>query len=290
MAAIDQFIGEELSHAENDPAQALFHVLQCGLEKSVSYGAGTRHGPKAIIEASHQLERIIDGMEPASAGIVTYAEIDCDRPVEQVMDSLAAQSCEIVQKGGIPVTLGGEHALSYGAVKGVIQALGKDPVGIVQIDAHADLRQAYQGNPYSHASVMHLLCSHGVRLAQIGVRAFCQEEVDARQKFEVICFDGAQLSRSKHTEIILPDNFPEQIYISFDLDGLDPSILPATGTPVPGGLEYYQAMDLLASATKGRKIVGCDIVELAPSSAHPASNFIAASVAYHLMGLALPTG
>ncbi len=287
MASADQFIGEELAAHENDADTALFHVLPCGLEKSVSYGSGTHKGPQAILEASHQLERLIDGLEPAKAGIFTLADIACNLPVVQVMENLSMHTKKIAQDGKIPISLGGEHALSYGAVMGVQHALADQPLGIIQIDAHADLRNAYQGNPYSHASVMHLCCDAGVRLAQIGVRALCQEELDARHKYDVIAFDGPDLARGNITEIKLPDDFPEHIYISFDLDGLDPAILPATGTPVPGGLHYYQAMDLLASAIKGRKIVGCDIVELAPNTSHPASDFIAASVVYHLMALSL---
>lgn len=286
MAGTDQFIGEELASHENQAQTARFHVIPCGLEKSVSYGTGTHRGPEAIIAASHQLERLIDGMEPASSGIFTHKEIACSQPVEQVMDRLSHACRTAVQAGHIPVTLGGEHALSYGAVRGVMQAMGEERIGVIQIDAHADLRRNYQGNRYSHASVMNLLCEEGISLMQIGVRAISTEEVEAREHFGVSACDGFDLIRQNIQQITLPADFPRAVYISFDLDGLDPSILPATGTPVPGGLSYVQALDYVSSAVSGRQVVGLDIVELAPSDAHPASDFIAAMVCYHLMGIA----
>ena len=134
---------------------------------------------------------------------------------------------------------------------------------------------------------MQLCCSADIPLFQLGVRALCREEVEARKRYNVGYCDADRLVRQQLSSVTLPDDFPELVYVSFDLDGLDPSVLPATGTPVPGGLEFYQALDLVSSACSGRKIVGFDIVELAPSAAHPASDFAAALVTYHLIALAL---
>jgi agmatinase len=282
----DQFLGEELQPAENDPATALFQLIPCPLEKTVSYGSGTAAGPAAILAASHQLERSTDGMQACTAGIFTQPPIACFGPIEQVLAELQTHSHALAANGHLPVILGGEHALSWAAVRGIREAL-PGRLGVVQIDAHADLRKAYQGQPHSHASVMQLLAEEGVPICQIGVRALSAEEEQARQHYGIIAHDGPQLVRGQISRITLPEDFPEQIYISFDLDGLDPAILPATGTPVPGGLGYYQALDLVASALDGRVCVGFDLVELAPSPAHPASDFCAAMVCYHLMGLAL---
>jgi len=281
------FLGEELSHNEMDRNTALFHVFPCGLEKTVSYGTGTAHGPAAIIAASHQLERLIDGQEPILHGIYTHPALALSGTPEEVMQLIASHTEQTAATGAIPVTLGGEHALSYGAVMGVRAGLAdNEEIGIIQIDAHADLRVAYQGHHFSHASVMHLLANEGVQIAQLGVRAICVEEVEARKSYQILSYDGPELVRNQISAISLPDNFPKKLYISFDLDGLDPSILPATGTPVPGGLGYYQALDLVASAAKGRQIVGMDIVELAPDPAHRSSDFVAASICYHLMAIA----
>ena len=280
-----QFLGEELNTSENMAESARFHVVPVPLEATVSYGSGTANGPQAIIEASHQLERLIEGDEPCLAGIYTHPAIKTNQPIEEVMADLRQHIKQITESGKIAVTLGGEHSLSYGAVMGVADALDR-PVGIVQIDAHADLRVAYQGHKHSHASVMHLLASEGIRLAQYGVRALCQQEAQSRLDNQVVFQDGPELVRAAISHVELPDDFPEDIYISFDLDGLDPSILPATGTPVPGGLGFYQALDIVASAVKGRRIVGMDIVELAPAPAHRASDFAAAMVVYSLMRIA----
>ena len=282
---LSQFLGEELSAAENSPDQSLFEVICCGLEKTVSYGTGTGAGPAAIIAASHQLERLIDGCEPCRHGLFTHPEIDTSGPIEQVLDAVRQQVAGCLSRGHIPVTLGGEHSLTFGAMMGIKDSLGA-PFGILQIDAHADLRAAYQGQPHSHASVMHLCAEAGIPIYQLGVRAFCAEEAEARIRYGIGYRDAGELVRQQRTELTLPDEFPDQIYISFDLDGLDPSVLPATGTPVPGGLGFYQALDLVSSACTGRRIVGLDVVELAPSPAHSASDFAAALITYHLIAIA----
>jgi agmatinase len=256
----------------------------------VSYGTGAAKGPEAIIAASHQLERLVAGRVPCAEGIFTHQPIDCAQDIEAVMADLRAATKAIATRGHVPVTLGGEHSISYGAVMGVVDALQDKldaPIGLVHIDAHADFRNAYQGHAHSHASVMHLLAKEGLAMASFGVRALAEEEEAARRAHGVVTFDGPDLVRGQVSSVTLPDDFPENIYVTFDLDGLDPSVLPATGTPVPGGLGFYQALDLVASTLNGRTCVGIDIVELAPIDGQPASDFTAALIAYHLMGLSL---
>tara|TARA_X000000950_G_scaffold133336_1_gene166204 strand:- start:464 stop:1348 length:885 start_codon:yes stop_codon:yes gene_type:complete len=283
---VTQFLGEELTAEENRLETAACEIIPCGLEKTVSYGSGTAAGPAAIISASHQLERLIGEDEACRHGLYTHPALDCSTTIAEVLHNVQKQVFACIARAHIPVTLGGEHSLTYGAVKGLQDGL-EQPFGIVQIDAHADLRTAYQGEPHSHASVMHLCCSEDIPLFQLGVRALCREEVEARRRYNVGYCDADRLVRQQLSSVTLPDDFPELVYVSFDLDGLDPAVLPATGTPVPGGLGFYQALDLVSSACSGRKIVGLDIVELAPSPAHPASNFTAALVTYHLIALAL---
>ncbi|MEP5002920.1 MAG: arginase family protein, partial [Paracoccaceae bacterium] len=235
---------------------------------------------------SVELERLFRSEEPCAKGIVTEDAIDCSGPLPDAMQAIATRTQAAVASGAIPVTLGGEHALSYGAVMGVARALGR-PIGIVQIDAHADLRRAYQGERHSHASVMQLLAEEeGVAIAQFGVRALCAEEVQRRADCSVFYCDAEQLVTEGIQTVDLPSDFPEDIYVSFDVDGLDPSILPATGTPVPGGLAYYQALNLVRHALIGRRLVGCDVVELAPSGNSTVSDFTTAQITYALMSLA----
>lgn len=278
------FLDSELTPDERSE-EGRFRVIPVPMERTVSYGSGTCNGPNAIIEASNELERITNGKEPCRQGIVTEAPLDCTGPLPDVMERLARRTEAAVKAGRIPVTLGGEHSLSYGAVMGVARALGES-VGIVQIDAHADLRIAYQGNKHSHASVMHLLTEQGIRLAQFGVRALCQQEQDSRVANGVFYRDAEELVVGNIHEVDLPDDFPENVYVSFDVDGLDPSQMPATGTPVPGGLGYYQALRLVEHALKGRRCVGLDVVELAPDG-NAAWDFTAAQITYRLMAAAL---
>lgn len=280
----NQFLGEELREGENDAATARFQIIPCGLEKTVSYGRGTAFGPKAIIAASHQLERLFENREPITAGIFTHDAMDCTFKSAAVMKNLREKTFAITAQGQIPVTLGGEHALSYGAVMGVVDAL-KKPVGLVHIDAHADFRADYQGEKHSHASVMYLLAKEGLPMASFGVRALSREEETARRAHGVLTYDAGALVRNNISDVTLPPDFPQDIYVTFDLDGLDPSVLPATGTPVPGGLGFYQALDLVRASLKNRRCVGMDVVELAPIADQPYSDFTAAQITYALMSM-----
>ena len=280
------FLEGELSGRERDPQSAKFRVIPVPLERTVSYGAGTAGGPDAILEASVELERLFRNTEPCAQGIATEDAVDCSGPLPEVMERIAARTEGAVKAGAVPVTLGGEHALSYGAVRGVVRGLGRD-VGIVQIDAHADLRLAYQDERHSHASVMQLLAEEdGIRIAQFGVRALCTEEATRRTDCGVFYRDAEELVTENISAVDLPDDFPQDVYVSFDVDGLDPSILPATGTPVPGGLGYYQALNLVRHALKGRRLVGFDVVALAPHDDSTVSDFTTAQITYAIMEMA----
>ena len=279
------FLDSELTAAERR-ATAAFHVIPMPLEKTVSYGAGTALGPAALIAASNQLERLWRGFEPCAAGIHTTAPIDCSGSIEAALADLETRTAAVARAGKLPVTLGGEHSLTWAAVRGVMAGLGR-PVGLVQIDAHADLRRAYEGHRHSHASVMQLLVEEeGLALAQFGVRALSPEEAALRNALGVDFVDAEELVTEGIDDITLPEDFPEDVYVSFDVDGLDAALMPATGTPVPGGLGYYQALALVRSALRGRRCVGIDVVELAPIDGAPVWDFTAAQLTYALMGIA----
>ena len=273
-----QFLGSELQEHENLRASAKFQIVPCPMEKTVSYGSGTYFGPNAILQASQELER----SPICEPGVFTQAPIDCSVDHKTCLLELQKRNERIVTEGHFPVILGGEHSLTWAAVKGVSEAIGQK-IGIVQVDAHADLRDSYQGRVHSHASVMNLLVKDGHRLASIGVRAICEEEKKTRKKYSVFFQDAGELVRANVSFIDLPSDFPELVYLSFDLDGLDPSVVPAVGTPVPGGLGYYQSIDLVKSALKGRTCVGMDLVELSPNQADIVSPFTAASLLQELL-------
>lgn len=281
------FLDSDLKPEERVADTAKYVIIPMPLERTVSYGSGAKHGPAAIIKASDQLERYFKGAEPCADGIVTEPPIDCETgSLPHVMERLAARTEAAARAGKIPVTLGGEHSITYGAVLGVSRALGGEKIGILQIDAHADMRVAYQGEPHSHASVMNLVTEAGHRLAQFGVRALAREEDKLRRERNVFFADAEKLVTQNVMAVDLPEDFPEHVYVTFDVDGLDPSIMPATGTPVPGGLGYYQSLSLIKNALKGRKCVGIDVNELAPKPGSEVSDFTAAQITYALMSMA----
>ncbi|HEX5612350.1 MAG TPA: agmatinase family protein, partial [Burkholderiales bacterium] len=228
-----RFLASEVP--EVAPQQAHFHVLPVPYEKTVSYGGGTALGPGAILEASDQLERWDGASDPGSLGIYTWPAIDCSGPPEKVIDAIAAGVARILKLGKMPVVLGGEHTVTWGVMRGYLDS-GMRDFGVVQIDAHADLRDAYQGDKLSHASVMRRVVEAGIPLVQLGNRAYSEEEIEARRKHGVVFFDAADLVPKAVDRIELPTDFPSQVFFTLDIDGMDPSVLPATGTPVPGGL------------------------------------------------------
>lgn len=266
------------------PERARFHVVPVPYEKTVSYGNGTAKGPAAILAASSQLERFDGESDPGAEGIYTWPAIDCSGAPEDVIDEIAASVRRILRLKKIPVVLGGEHTVTWGVIKGYLDAGEKD-FGVVQIDAHADLRDAYEGDKYSHASVMRRVVEAGVPLVQLGCRAYCEEERAARKKHEVLALDAYKLVPKNVSRIRLPRQFPRNVFFTLDVDGIDPSVLPATGTPVPGGLGWYQTLGLFESVARQRRVIGFDVMEFAPIAGFHAFDFAAALLAYKMMGI-----
>jgi len=280
------FLKSELSDNEKNKDFSKFHIIPVPLEKTVSYGKGTSMGPQAIIEASNELERYTGKSEPCLDGIYTHPFLDCNKPIDIVINELQKLTQSVSSKNKIPVILGGEHSITYGAVNGIFKGLelkNKSEIGILQIDAHADLREKYENEVHSHASVMYLLSEEKYKIVQCGVRALSKEEADNRRKFQITSYSVEEINKS--SELSLPQNFPKKIYISFDLDGLDPSIMPATGTPVPGGLGFNESLELIQKLIKDREIVGFDVVELSPIKGFVAYDFTAATLVYKIMEL-----
>jgi agmatinase len=266
------------------PEQARFHVLPVPYEKTVSYGHGTALGPGAIIGASGQLERWDGASDPGAEGIYTWPAIDCSGEPNQVIGQIGAGVARILALGKMPVVLGGEHTVTWGVMQGYLQRGIRD-FGVVQIDAHADLRDAYEGDPLSHASVMRRIVEAGIPLVQLGIRAFCEEEIAARKKHGVVAYDAVEIAPKGIDRIDLPKDFPPNVFFTLDVDGIDPSVLPATGTPVPGGLGWYQTLGLFESVARQRRIIGFDVMEFAPIEGFHAFDFAAALLTYKLMGI-----
>ncbi len=277
------FLSSEIDQCPME--QAAFTVLPVPYEKTVSYASGTVNGPQAILAASEQLETWDGHSNPSSMGIHTCVAVDCSGEAEAVIKHIAGAVKNILDAGSIPVVLGGEHTVTYGVIKGYLDA-GFSDFGVVQIDAHADLRDAYEDNPLSHASVMKRICDEGIPLYQLGIRAYCEEEKNTRADNANIYYsDADELVPNAIQSIQLPNNFPDKVFFTVDIDGLDPSVFPSTGTPVPGGLGWYQTLNLFESVAKQREIIGFDIMEFAPIESFHAYDFSAALLTYKLMGI-----
>jgi agmatinase len=276
------FLGSELG--QPPPEEALFHILPVPWERTVSYGSGTAFGPSAILQASWQLE-LWDGRSvPGSEGIYTHPPVDVTGDPQNVLERIASAVARIVALGKVPVVLGGEHTVTYGVVLGYLKAGYRD-IGVVQLDAHADLRDSYEGDAFSHACVMRRVVEAGVPLFQLGVRAMCEEELHARERHGVRFLDAEELVTGGLREVRLPDDFPRRVFFTLDVDGVDPSVFPATGTPVPGGPGWYQTLSLFESVARQRAIVGFDLMELAPLPGFHCYDFAAALLSYKLMGM-----
>ena len=295
------FLASEV--VENRKAFSRFHVIPVPMEKSVSYGGGATLGPLAILEASQQLEAW-DGLStPMDEGIHTSEAIECiHASTDTILKKITAAVTEVLDIGAVPVLLGGEHTITLGALRAINHHLGKArfvqsspeaSFGIVQIDAHADLRAEYEGDPFSHACVMRRAIDElQTPLFQLGVRAICHDEMNFRKRMgEKITYIDARdiylrgLESNGIPEKILPETFPGKIYLSIDLDGLDPSVIRATGTPVPGGIGWHDTLTLLERCIDGREVIGFDVVELAPMAGDHASDFAAAQLTYSVMGM-----
>ncbi len=282
------FLGSEIR--QPSPETALFHIIPVPYEESVSYGGGTGEGPAAILEASWQLETWDGQSSPCDEGIYTHAPVDMASQAsgaakgEEIIERIAQVTQEVVALGKMPVALGGEHTVTYGVIKGLLAAGHRD-FGVVQIDAHADLREAYEGNPYSHASVMKRIVDEGIPLFQLGIRACSPEEIEIRKKHGVHYLDADQLVPQQINSIELPADFPRKVFFTVDIDGLDPSVFPSTGTPVPGGLGWYQTLGLFESVARQRQIIGFDLMEHAPIAGFHAYDFAASMLVYKLMGI-----
>lgn len=285
MQTLNKNVGFLVSEIEDAGTRAArFFIIPCPLEKHVSYGGGTADGPAAILRASQELEAYYRGNEPCQKGIHTTPAIDCTGTAEEVLSRLAAVCSTARAVGAMPIVLGGEHTVTWGALRA--WADSDTSVGVVQLDAHADLRDTYDETPFSHACVMRRAQEMGMPVAQFGVRSLSREEHEYRHTNAVHYLDAERLMRCGIPDKILPDDFPQKIYITLDLDVFDSSLMPATGTPEPGGLDWYTVCDILDACAIDREIVGCDVVELAPMPGFHAADYLAAKCVYHIMSLA----
>lgn len=269
--------------------QSRVAIVPVPYEATTSYGKGTKQGPDAILEASQQVELFDDELwvEPYQLGIQTCPPVimepqtaDNEKPFQALTDVVSP----LVEFNKFPIIVGGEHALSYGSVKACIE---KYPdLSILQIDAHADLRKSYENNTYSHACVAYHLYKllPQPNITQVGIRNISKEEADWMEEEHpnINIFWARNQDKWNFSDVIwsLSDN----VYLTIDVDGLDSGIMPATGTPEPGGMNWYQLMDLIKQLCIRKNVVGADVVEYAPIPGLHAPSFLVAKLLYKMIG------
>ena len=290
----DNFLALEDPYATFDTARVL--ILPVPLEATVSWGGGTARGPRAIIEASQQVE-LYDrehGGEPAlEYGVHTLPALKLGDDPTVTIAEIAAAVCEASASGRLVVVLGGEHTISAGVNHGLLDARD-GPVTVVQLDAHSDLRDTYEGTPYSHACVARRILEDPrvEQVLQLGVRSVDAEEVAFARAHEgrVRVWYAEDVHAGAWREEFVARVRGRRIHVTIDVDGLDPSIVPATGTPEPDGLTWREALEIVAATAAEGSIIGIDCVELAPQPGLHHADFAVAKLLYKTITYAMDGG
>lgn len=268
----------------SDLSSSKYVVLSIPYEATTTFGKGTKRGPSAIIEASRNMELFDEEMFLSGyvAGIHTTSDLLFeDITPEKMVKTVYEAAADFVSKEKFLISIGGEHSISFPLFKVHKDFFGE--LGVLQIDAHLDLRESYEGSPFSHASVMRRIYEHCQNIVQVGIRSLSEEEGEFIKNFKGKIFWAKDIVNSSNWISNVVNSLPQNVYITFDVDGLDPSIMPATGTPEPGGLFYYETLQLLKEVVEKRNVVGMDFVELSPIPGQPSSDFLVSKLIYKLI-------
>lgn len=278
-----------LPEALSTPQNSRVAIVPVPYEATVSYGKGTSKGPAAVLTASHQVELFDDELwvEPCKVGIQTLDAVkmkpvtgETEKPFQELRDAVKP----LIEWGKFPIIVGGEHSLSLGSVAACADRY--PDLSILQIDAHADLRDSYNGNPYSHASVSYHIYK-GLpqpNITQVGIRNISSGEVNwlEEEKPNINIFWARNQDKWDYHEII--STLSDNVYLTIDVDGLDSGIMPSTGTPEPGGMSWYQLMELIKQLCVRKNVVAADVVELSPIKGLHGPDFLAAKLIYKIIG------
>jgi agmatinase len=275
------FLGSSLKQPK--PSEAFFHILPIPLVGERFTKSAMASAPDAILQASKSLDHWDGRSTPSKHGVFTHTAIDCKGPTDKVLAKIASEVGEIIKMDKFPIGLGGDGIVSYGMVKGLLDA-GMENFGVVHIDAQADLREEDEGNQWSEACVMKRIVDEDVPLFQLGVRSMSKEESDARRVYGVKFYDADFLVSRNVTKVELPGEFPETVFLSIDIDGFDPSVFPAPGA-VPGGLGWVQVLMLIESIAQQATVIGFDLTEFNPVTGQPYHDNAAALLVYKIMGI-----
>jgi len=264
-------------------------IIGVPFDGTVSYQAGTKNGPDAILNASVNIEPYdYESGEISKIGIYTAGLLnieDVHTNTQKVIELVYSTGKEIIEDNKFLVTLGGEHSVSQGVIKAYSEKYKK--LSVLQLDAHMDLMEEFGGTKYSHACVMRrVVDSLGCKITGFGIRVVSKEEFDFvdGNKNKISIFYAKDIYNNYDWQEDALNTLEEYVYITLDVDGLDSSIMPATGTPVPGGLGWYQTIDFLRKVYRTKKVIGFDIMELKPNPGNEAPNFLAANLVYKNIG------
>lgn len=275
------FLG--LSSPLSDRGRARYAVLPIPYEATVSYGKGASRGPAAVIEASIQVEYLDQEvlLDVTAPGIHTADPVaPGDADPRAYIDKVHAAAADLLADGKYLLGLGGEHSITTGLVRAVLDAAGDGPIGVLQVDAHGDLRDSFRGTRWSHGCVMRRLHEDlGLPISSVGIRSFCEEEHRYMRARNIEPITPAMVEDD-------PDGWieralaklPGRIYLTVDIDGFDPGSAPGTGTPEPGGLTWRQVTGLMRAAFERKQVLAADVVEVAPIVGQQVTEFLAARV------------
>ena len=261
-------------------------VIPFGLEKTVSYGSGTKNGPREIIKASHQVELYDEELncEPyKKIGIKTLKPFKIDKNIVKALKQISKINEENLKKKIFPLVLGGEHTITPGCIAPFAKKY--DKLCLLHFDAHADLRESYNGNQFSHASAIRRCLDHkNISVISFGIRNISSSEIYFLNKnssrIKIFWSKNKKKWDLKKFKKLIKN---KTVYLTFDVDGLDSSVMPATGTPEPGGLFWDETLDIIKIAFKNSNIVGADINELSPIKGFDSYNFLVAKLAYKIL-------
>lgn len=282
------FLGAEVA-ANYEAAKVV--ILPIPYEATTTYRRGCENGPDAILDASQQVEYYDEELEQEvwPVGIHTLdpvADTRDDREVsaETMLQETQQAVAKLIADGKFAIALGGEHSITTGVVEAYRQA-GLAPFTVVQIDAHGDLRHEYEGSIHNHACIMRRVVDMGLPTLQIGIRSICKEEADLIREKNLAVFRAREIAtQPAWMERALAAIQTERVFLTIDLDGIDPTLIPGVGTPEPGGLNWYSLTEFLRRVFENHQVIGCDVMELAPIVDSVVSEFTAAKLVYKLIG------
>jgi agmatinase len=279
--AVGEFGGTRPTTTDFERARVV--IVPVPLDRTTSYVAGTRNGPHEILVASSHMELWDEETQSDvhSVGIFTMPEMEFPyESLERVAKEIRRVTGELVARDKFPVILGGEHSITPPVVAAM--AARYPGMSVLQLDAHADLRDQFMGTPHSHACAMRRVLEYA-RCTQVGIRSLSPEEAEVVSSLPTEVFYDYNMRDDPEWMERVVDSLSETVYITIDVDGFDPAIMPATGTPEPGGLTWYEGLALLRRVIERRRVVGCDVVELSPVPGLVAPNFMCAKLIYKIL-------